>query len=245
MAPLEASGADGAHLLADAARPFSLRGVALAALAAAPTLLAPLGPAASWALVAGAATAVVHLLAVTHVARGRGGFLVPERNARRAPPIAVAGRGFALYVLAALPFAAAVAFGPAAPPPTAADVLVAMLATSLYLPAAIGAVVASGHAATAFWPFAWMRVIGTIGPVAYGRACLVFAAGVLGAWALDQGAGQAAARLGPSGLTEGYAALAYASVSGFARTTLTNLAWFAQACAIGALFRRERAGLGI
>lgn len=239
MAPLEASGDDHASILGEAARPFSVRGLAIGAVASAPALLSPLGPTASWALVAGAGTAVAHLLAVTHVARGRAGFLVPDPGARRAPPIAVAGRAFALYVLAAFPFVAAVAAGPTAPSPV--EVLAAMLATSLYVPAAIGAVVASGHGATAFWPFAWMRIIGTIGPVAYARACSVFAVGVLAAWSLDQGLASAAAKLA----VEGPSALPYAAVSAFVRTWLVDLVWFAQACALGALLRRERAALGL
>lgn len=235
----------GDSLFADAGRPFSFRGIALAAVAAAPMLLSPIGPRGSWAILAGAATAVVHLLAVTHVARGGTGFLELTAAPKRTSAIATLGRAFALYVVAAMPFVAAVSAGAAAGEPVQAisdtDVLAAMLVTSLYLPAAIGAVVASGHGATAFWPFAWMRVIGVLGPFAYARATALFALTVTLAWAVDLVGLRATDALASHRALP----VATSAVAAFLRTTAANLVWFTQACLLGAVLRRHAEDLGI
>lgn len=234
-------------LAESAARPFSVRGLSLAALAALPTLLSPIGPSSSWSILAGAGTSVVYVLAASHVARGRPGFLPRSRaRAPRNAALAACGRGFALYLLAALPFAAAAAAGGA--PPSSLDVLAAMLVTTLYLPAALGAVIASGHPATAFWPFAWMKLIGAVGPGTYARMSSAFAATVLLGWTVgDAGAALAArapelAAMAGGPVWSGAAAFAVARL---ATATAENLVWFTQACALGSLLARHRASLSL
>jgi hypothetical protein len=236
-------------LLTDAARPFSVRGVALSALAALPTALSPIGRAASWTILAGAGASVVYVLASSHVAGGRRGFLAQAAGrAPRSATLAACGRGFALYLLAALPFVAGVAAGGGGASITPEDALAAMLATTLYLPAALGAVVASGHPATAFWPFAWMKLIGAVGPATYARMASVFAVTVVIAWSVGRaGEGLAAhapeaAALAGAPVWSGAAAYAAARLAG---TTAENLVWFAQACALGHLLGRHRERLSL
>lgn len=233
-------------LLAAAARPFSWRGLALSAVAAAPMWLSSVGGEGPWSLVAGAALSVVYLLALVHVMEARPGFRIarsaegvgvgPQRTAKAK---AIASRAFALYLAAVLPFVAVAAATPGPLDLAPTDVLAAMLVTSLYMPAAITAVVASERGATAFWPFAWMRVIGALGPPAYARLALTFALTTAAVWALSRASAQATVLWVPAGSTVGAAAAA------FVRTTLEGLVWLAQACATGALLARHRRVLGL
>jgi hypothetical protein len=231
-------------LLSDAARPFSVRGVALSALAALPTALSPVGPAVSWTILAGAGASVAYVLAASHVAQGRPGFLaIDTGRAPRSATLGACGRGFSLYLLAALPFVAFAAAAGGSASISSEDALAAMLATALYLPAALGAVVASGHPATAFWPFAWMKLIGAVGPATYARMSSVFAVTVVVAWGVgragDMLAAQAPEAAALAGAPVWSGAVAYAAAR-LAATTAENLVWFAQACALGHLLGRHR-----
>lgn len=219
-------------LLADAARPLSVRGVVLSGVTAAPVLLGLVAPSPAWLLVAGAGVSVVHVLATSHVARGRPGFLDADPAAPRASTTSVTGRGFAVFVLAAFPIALAVA-GSGDAPTRATDLLGAMLATTLYVPSAVGAVVVSGHPATAFWPFAWMRLIGTIGPTTYARLATLYALGVAAAWSLLVAGATLATRTTPLGST----------LASYAATLAANLVLLAQGCALGHVLRERKDAL--
>ncbi len=240
----DVSKTSGESLLGAAARPFSLRGLTLSAVSAAPMLLAPIGGEGALSLVAGAALSVLYLLALTHVMAGRPGFVGAGRGAAVGPrrgeeARATASRAFALYLAAVLPFVGVVAAARGPLDLSPVDVLGAMLVTSLYMPAAITAVVASGRAATAFWPFAWMRVIGALGPPVHARLTLTFALSTAAVWAVSRAGAQANDLYLPTGSALGAAA------SAFARTTLEGLVWLAQACAMGALLARRRRALGL
>lgn len=220
-------------LLDALARPLSPRGLTVAALAAVPLLLVPVGPGAFWVLASGALLAVAYAMLVAHVAENRPGFPHMRGPASVEPVRRGVAGGFVLYAIGVLPFVTATAMGAAATGDATlarSDVLAAMLVTSLYMPSAIVAVTITGSPLAALWPLSWMRVVGA-GPLAYGQLIATFALTTAAIW-FSMGATSDALRAVPA-------------VGPYLAGAAVNVLWLVQAALIGAFIRTHARALGM
>lgn len=174
-------------------RPFSQAGLTTALALAIPALLRDVVPVVGWifAPVYLAGLASYYFLTIDHIGQGRKGLPTPsDRDFDWWETAMMAIRGLACILVGAAPFLIYASRCLAAGQPPSPPVIRGLIALGLcYAPAAITAVVVSNTTRAAFWPPAWLKVMGAA-PALYARLVGLFfvaaLAWVAGAWVAER-----------------------------------------------------------